>query len=265
VLIEYQVHPTPKILVYNFWLNTTDYEDEKSIFAPAAYLMSQFPKLNKFGGLQGYYYVRPNAISAMFLAPNEFANATNLNLLMDPVLDKMKSMPGMSPTSLIKIPPIDFAALSANSVQSSSGGSNGGKASTPEKGMAGMNMKRHGPMEALKEPTAIYSGILDQDSILLGEEEITSPKLAAALEKSLRRGETGQMRGHLVGGNKVMSGGADTSVTPAWRRAYVHLMTTGNDKRYVDALRDLSKEVSPINGAYINEVRPPFSIPHLYT
>lgn len=219
--------------------------------------MSQFPKLNKLGGLQGYYYVRPNAISAMFLAPNEFANATNLNILMDPVLDKMKHMPGMSPTSLIKIPPIDFAALSANSVQSSSGG----KASNPEKGMAGMNMKRHGPMEALKEPSAIYSGILDQDSILLGEEEITSPKLAAALEKSLRRGETGQMRGHLVGGNKVMSGGTDTSVTPAWRRAYVHLMTTGNDKRYVDALRDLSKEVSPtINGAYINEV----SLPVLY-
>lgn len=246
---------TPKILVYNFWLNTTDYEDEKSIFAPAAYFMSQFPKLNKLGGLQGYYYVRPNAISAMFLAPNEFANATNLNILMDPVLDKMKQMPGINPASLIKIPPIDFAALSANSVQSSSGGSNGGKVSGPDKEMTSMNMKRHGPMEALKEPTAIYSGILDQDSILLGHEELTSPKLADALEKSLRRGETGQMRGHLVGGNKVMSGGADTSVTPAWRRAYVHLMTTGNDKRYADALRELSKEVSPdVNGAYINEV-----------
>lgn len=217
--------------------------------------MSQFPILNKLGGFQGYYYVRPNAISAMFLAPNEFANATNLKVLMDPVLDQMKNMPGMNPDSLIKIPPIDFAALSSNSVQSSSGGSNGAKSSTPEKGMAGMNMKRHGPMEGLQEPTAVYSGILDQDSILLGKEEITSPKLAAALEKSLRRGNTGQMRGHLVGGNKVMSGGADTSVTPAWRRAYVHLMTTGNDKRYVDALRDLSKEVSSINGAYINEVR----------
>lgn len=222
--------------------------------------MSQFPKLNKLGGLQGWYYVRPNAISATFLAPNEFANSTNLKLLMDPILENMKKMPGMSPTSLIKIPPTDFFALGIKRVQSSSGGSNGGMSSAPEKGMGGMKMKRHGPMEALKEPSAIYSGILDQDSILLGEEEITSPKLAAALEKSLRRGATGQMRGHLVGGNKVMSSGTDTSVTPAWRRAYVHLMTTGNDKRYVDALRDLSKEVSPtITGAYINEVSLPLS------
>lgn len=35
-------------------------------------------------------------------------------------------------------------------------------------------------------------------------------------------------------------------------------MTRGNDKRYVDALQDLSKEVSPASkGAYINEVSPP--------
>lgn len=107
-----QVYTTPEILVYNFWLNTNDYEDEKSFFAPAAYFMSQFPKLNNLGGLQGYYYVRPNAISAMFLAPDGFANATKLSNL-----ENMKNMPGISPTSLMKIPPIDSAALSANRVQ----------------------------------------------------------------------------------------------------------------------------------------------------
>lgn len=62
-------------------------------------------------------------------------------------------------------------------------------------------------MKALQEPTTIYSGILDQDSILLREEDFTSPKLAAALEKSLRRGEASRMRGYLFGGNKVITGG----------------------------------------------------------
>jgi hypothetical protein len=235
-------------LSYKFWLNTTDFEDEKSIFPAAAYFMSQMPRLNRLGGFQGYYYIRPNAISATFLSPNEYANVSNMNALMDPVLDKMQSFPGINPSTLIKVPPTEFTALSAGGLQSSTGG----QAATSSKGVEDKNMmmRRHGPMEVLKDTTAIYSGILDQDSTLLGAEELNNPKLAEALEKGLRRGETGQMRGHLVGGNKVISGGADTSVTPTWRRAYVHLMTTGNDKKYLDALRELSPNV----GAYINEV-----------
>lgn len=51
--------------------------------------MSQFLKLRKLGGLQGYNYVQSNAISAMSIAPNEYATATNLNILMDPVLETM--------------------------------------------------------------------------------------------------------------------------------------------------------------------------------
>jgi hypothetical protein len=236
------VYPTPKVLNYNFWLNTTDYFDEKSIFPVAAYLSSQLPRLNRLGGFQGYYYVRSNAISADFQAPNEFANATQMTALLEPVLEHMKNMPGMNPSSLFTIPPIDFAALISSGLQSLGIGKPTSQSGT----MAGKTMmRRHEPVGE-----EIVGAILDEDSLLLGEEELNHPKLAEALQKSKRHGDTGVLRGHLVGGGQVMALGNGTSVTPKWRQSYVHMMTTGNDKVYAGALRD----ISPNGGAYINEV-----------
>jgi hypothetical protein len=234
--------------MYNFFLNTTDYEDQKSIWKPMAYLSSQIPRLNKLGGFQGYFYVRTNGIHGSFLCPNEFANVTNMNALMNPVLDTMKDMPGMDPKSLIKRPPVDIQAALTGTLQ----GANGGAATTgpaAPKGTGTGMRKRHGPgQENVKK--SMY-GILDQDSSLLGEEELTHPNLAGALEKSMRHGDTGQFRAHVVGGNKVIAYDSDeSSVNPAWRRAYIHLMVTGNEKVYQGPLRELS----PKTGAYINEV-----------
>lgn len=44
--------PAPKTLTYMFWMNTTEYTDRKSIFAPAAYVHTQFARLNRDGGFQ---------------------------------------------------------------------------------------------------------------------------------------------------------------------------------------------------------------------
>jgi hypothetical protein len=209
--------------------------------------------LNKLGGFQGYFYVRTNGISANFLCPNEFAKATNMRALMDPILDKMASMPGMSPAGLIKAPIIDTSAISGllGSLQNSFGGAAPAPKATQPKDSAGKSMvKRHGPGEDMRKP--MY-GILDQDSILLGEEELTHPKLAEALEKSMRHGDTGHYRGHLTGGGKIHANkDIDSSVNPAWRRAYLHLMITGNERVYGEPLRALSSDGGP---AYINEVR----------
>lgn len=244
-------------MFYRFYINTTDYNDEKSIWQPAAYFASQVPRLNKVGGFQGYFYIRANGISGNLLCPNEFANATNMRAVIEPVLDKMATMPGMSPEGLIKSPIIDPSAISGllGSLQNAFGGAASAKGTPPKdteaKGMSGMSLtKRHGPGEDMKKP--MY-GILDQDSILLGEEELTHPKLAEALEKSMRRGDTGQYRAHLVGGGKIHENRhIDSSVNPAWREAYVHLMVTGNDRVYEEPLRALSSNGGP---AYINEVR----------
>lgn len=244
LLTVIQVFPQPKILNYHFWLNTTSFDDEKSIFPVAAYFSSQLPRLNRLG-LQGYYYIRPNAIAADFYIPNEFANATHINAFMDPVLNHMKNMTGMNPASLIKIPPMDMASV----LSGISKGGQGPQTATPRDKMPSMMIKRHGPMD--KEKNSIYGGILDQDSLLMGEEELTNPKLAEAFEKAQRHGDTSAFRGHLAGGGKVIAtSGNDTSVTPVWRRTYVHMMATGNDKVYLKAVRD----ISPNGGAYINEV-----------
>jgi hypothetical protein len=256
----FKVYPTPKLLSYNFWLNTTDYDDHHSIFAPAAYMCSQLPRINEVGGMQGYFYFHPNAISGMFIAPNEYANATAMTALWDPILEKMSSMPGIDKKTMTKIPPVSFNAAGTGSIQ----GSGGGIAANPGEGMAGMSgmsgakgehagmnmmIRRHGPGE--KEP--VPRGTTDEDSRLLGEEELTNPKLAEALEKAMPLHlENAQLRSHLVAGNKVRKLGLndETSVNPAWRRAYVHMMTTGIGKASAQPLRD----ISPNGGAYINEV-----------
>ncbi|KAF2433259.1 FAD-binding domain-containing protein [Tothia fuscella] len=244
VVVEgtFKAYPTPKLLSYNFWMNSTDYDDNKSVFTPAAYMCSQLPKLNQEGGIQGYFYFYPNAINAMFIAPNEYANATKMTELIDPMLAKMSTMPGMDPKSLIKIPPVTFAASGLGSVQNS----NGGLASAPGAGMAGMR-KRHGPGEM--EPTP--RGTTDEDSRLLGVEELTHPDLAEALYQALPKIPNGMLRNHLVAGGKVMKNGIndETSTNPAWRRAYVHMMTTGIGKVSAEPLR----KISPKGGAYINE------------
>jgi hypothetical protein len=177
------------MLSYNFWLNTTEYDDKKSVFAPAAYMCSQLPRINQAGGMQGYFYFYPNAINGMFIAPNEHANATKMTSMWNPILDKMSAMPGMDPKSLIKSPPVDFAASGTGSIQNSGGGI----AANPGGGMGGMR-KRHGP----GEKDIVPRGTTDEDSRLLGEEELTHPKLAEALEKALPKFEAGMLRNHLV-------------------------------------------------------------------
>lgn len=193
--------------------------------------------------MQGYFYQHPNAFSGMFIAPNEYANASKVVAMWDPILDKIASMPGISNSSIIRRPPVDFAASGTGSIQ----GSDGGAAANPGAGMQGMSgmRKRHGPGE--KEPTP--RGITDEDSRLLGEEELTHPKLAEALEKSMPDLPNAQLRSHVTAGGKVMTLGNDTSVNPAWRRAYVHLMVTGMGKGDASPLR----AISPHGGAYINE------------
>jgi hypothetical protein len=198
--------------------------------------------------MQGYFYFHPNAISGMFIAPNEYANATAMTALWDPILEKMSSMPGIDKKTMVKIPPVSFNAAGTGSIQ----GSGGGIASNPGGGMASMNMmmKRHGPGEM--EP--VPRGTTDEDSRLLGEEELSHPKLAEALRNAMPLHlENPQLRNHLVAGGKVMKNGVndETSVNPAWRRAYVHMMATGIGQVSAQPLRD----ISPHGGAYINEVR----------
>jgi hypothetical protein len=98
------------------------------------YICSQIPRLNEEGGIQGHFYVHPNAISGNLFAPNEHANATQITQLWDPILEKMKSFPGINAKFLTKIQPASFGVGGLGSIQ----GGGGGAALNQGSGMAGM-------------------------------------------------------------------------------------------------------------------------------
>jgi hypothetical protein len=245
-----KAYPLPKTLSYFFWMNTTEYTDRKSIVAPATYIHTQFPKMSREGGFQGYLFIHPNAIQGQLICPNKFANATNMRDILDPILEKMISMPGMDRKTMVKIPP----ALGANSSSLPSfltGGieSNSNNATKSSKSPAIPNTlgRRHGP-----EGKMLYGmGIYDQDSRLLGEKELNDPRLADVIERAIPYDKPdGQIRVHLTAGGKVNEKRNDTSVHPTWRKAIVHNIATGGDTPTADSFRELAPEM----GAYVNEV-----------
>jgi hypothetical protein len=209
-----KVYPSPTLLSYGFYLNTSIYDDRKSIWAPAAYLCSQLPRLNREHGFQGYFTFYKNALSANWLIPNEFANATKIKEAFDPVIAKMVEMPGIDKKTVVNNPPREINQQALGGLQGSGGGVP--PISGPAmKGMKGMDHgvldKRHGPGEMA--PT--LRGLVDMDSRLLGEAELTHEKLAEALEKAIPNLPNGQLRSHLTAGGKVLKLGEDTSVLPA--------------------------------------------------
>lgn len=104
-------------------------------------------------------------------------------------------------------------------------------------------------------------GITPMDSRLLSREHLVNPGLAEALEKAMPMMEEGQLRGNVVGGNKVFTTGNATAVTPAWRKAYVHLIATGRGTP--DATCSSLKELAKDSGAYSDEVGSSFlSVAH---
>jgi len=115
----------------------------------------------------------------------------------------------------------------------------------------GVLAPRHGPgMESgAPEPNAIAN----LDSRLLGPAQFAHPNLTAILKASAPfsiGGNSAVVQGHLVSGGKAHRPDDDTSVLPAWRKAYVH--TIGYKvpgKASVDSIRSISQE----SGAYANE------------
>lgn len=251
-----KAYPSPKILSYTFWMNTTEYTDRKSIVAPATYIHTQFPKMSKEGGFQGYLFIHPNAIHGQLICPNKFANATNMKAILNPILDKMVSMPGMDPKLLIKVPPLELNLPQAwgngplsisGMIPPAAGGSNATKESSPNPASRFRLERRHGPGQKM----LFGYGIYDQDSRLWGEKELADPRLADVIERAIPYDKPdGQIRVHLTAGGKVNENRNDTSVHPSWRTALVHQVATGGSTPIASSFRELA----PNMGAYVNEV-----------
>jgi len=62
------------------------------------------------------------------------------------------------------------------------------------------------------------------------------------------------LRGNLVSGLKIHElAGNETSVNPAWRRSYTHILATGNGGLWGHPDMSAMKAISPDSGAYSNE------------
>jgi hypothetical protein len=299
VVVEatFKAYKMPKVYSYQFFINTTDYNDKSSIYEPAAYFASQIPRIVDEGGMGGYVYMHPNAIRGQLYAPNDYANSNNMKSIMDSVLDRMAAMPGMSSSLLYKyppwqgglgglfggngIPPIPGSSAtnlgyplgkvprepwnpgtpaSLSAIGSLFGGFLGAGSNTPSsfdtsflpESSVERRSEQHEPGMGMK----VSRGIQELDSRLFGPEELNHPNLATALSQSMPANiPDGQIRFHIVSGPKVWAQGKDTSVNPAWRRSYAHLLASGGGIPNVQSLRD----ISPNSGAYINEVRSPRS------
>jgi hypothetical protein len=107
------------------------------------------------------------------------------------------------------------------------------------------------PTKPMEIDHAVPRGISPMDSWLLTAADLHSPKLANAMKESMPQAANGMLRGHLVGGGKVIDPAADTytTVNPAWRRAFVHLIATGGASPNATAI----KMIDPESGSYSNE------------
>lgn len=253
--------PSPKMVISLFYVNTTDINDRKSIFAPLAHLHTTLPSIVD-SGVSGFYFAFPNAIKVFLLT---ITNSTRLpTSVINPIAKKMASFPGIRRETSSQILHWRFASYQA--FFDASFGHGDQKEAQKKSGIMARELqelrkhatllRRHGPGSGEMEAAETQAlGILPIDSILMDKDIITHPKLAEALQASMPKGERAQLRGNLVSGRVVHQLGNDTSVNPAWRRAYCHLIATASGRESigdpdVTPLKALKKDY----GVYLNEV-----------
>lgn len=143
-------------------------------------------------------------MKGIFLTADAQAGQAAAKALWDPVLAKLASYAGMKPAESKYYDYPDFKSYfdaRFGAIDCPGGGG----------GHEHKLRKRHGEMTG-------PMGIIPMDSRLLGQSHLTSPQLAAALKAAMPQVPDGQLRGHLVGGGKVLTPTEDTSVLPAWRK-----------------------------------------------
>jgi hypothetical protein len=254
--------PTPKLIVSLFYVNTTDINDRKSIYAPLAYLHTMLPSIID-SGVSGFYFAFPNAIKVFLLTVTN--NTSVPESIINPIAEEMATFPGIRRETSSQILHWPYASYQAF-FESSFGHGYQMEAQMKPGIMAREQLqelrkhatllRRHGPGSGELEAAETQAlGILPIDSILMDKDILMHPKLAAALEASMPKGDRAQLRGNLVSGKMAHQMGNDTSVNPAWRRAYCHLIATAAGRESigdpdVTPLKALKKDY----GVYLNEV-----------
>jgi hypothetical protein len=208
-----------------------------------SYLHTQFEDLSA-KGVSGYYYIYPSSMRGMMLAAGPASGEARSKAMWEPILKKMSSYPNMSEAKIERLHFNNYKEYFDARF---------GAIDKPHTTSMNTPTKRHGPesdMSKAPEP----QGIINLDSRLLGAEQFKHPNLTKYLRDAapiVSGRPSGGLQGHLVGGGKVFHPDDDTSVLPAWRKAYVHMIGSRYPgSRGVESLRELAPE----SGAYANEV-----------
>jgi hypothetical protein len=241
-------------------VNTTKPDDYDSIYPAAANFQAQFTQWND-KGLGAYFWLYPNAISIFVLYTGNDASVNWMRANIQPVLRNITSFPGIDKATMISLPieyPNFWSFFRATwgdmpGVAQLAGPQSPGvqEQDMPAGTASPFLYKRHGPGDSMvTEPR----GIVYLDSWLLGKKELRSPKYAAALKATMPNLPGANLGGQFVGGGQVVELGKNetTSVLPAWRKTYLHLIIYAYGKPSSLALRQFAPEM----GAYANEAYP---------
>ncbi|KAF2667400.1 FAD-binding domain-containing protein [Microthyrium microscopicum] len=230
--------PSPRMASSMLLINTTDFKDTKSVYKAAAWLHTKFPEFAD-QGMGMYYDIYPNAMTVVTVSSGEEGTKKWVDEKWRPVVERLGGFPGMDNKTMQYSSGSDpdfytwFEKLIVNRY--------------PPWVLSGLK-KRHGPgMEMMATQS---TGIRGGDSWLLGKEHLNSPKFAQVLEDSMPKDMANpQLRGQGIGGPGIHKRGNDTSVVPAWRKAYTHIIHLGSKDPVASAMRTLAPEM----GAYLNE------------
>ncbi|KAF2428253.1 FAD-binding domain-containing protein [Tothia fuscella] len=261
-----KAHPDIPITLANWSVNTT-IKDGDGLWDAYAYLHTKFVDLADNKGVTAYYYAYPTRIQSTILHTANHSGKTNAEAVWKPILEKMSSFANMTkPTLEITEYPTFKAYFDARfgAIDKPMGSAKEAPRTNPWDAPPRRSLRndlhmlypRHGPGEEMKSPEP--SAIANLDSRLLGAEHFAHPELARILRdaapwrKQLNNSQA-VIQGHLIGGGKVLKPDDDTSVLPAWRKTYVHLIGFNSPGlASVDSLRKLAPDM----GAYANEAYP---------
>jgi hypothetical protein len=237
VVVEATVkaYPSERISAADFVITSNgSYSD--GLWDAYAYFTSQMPSMIK-QGVSGYFYIQPNSIRTLMIHPSEIAGTTKVAAFWKPHLDRMASFNTMNAANL--------TIFNYGSFKHYFDAHFGAVDSVVDDGCVPGMRKRHGPGGDMVSPTP--QGAIAMDSRLLGEAHLSSPDLRAAFKTA-----SPAIQGHLVANPSLKY--ENTSVLPAWRKAYVHMIgSKALNRTTVESLRRLAPDM----GAYANEVCTP--------
>ncbi|KAL2269319.1 hypothetical protein VTJ83DRAFT_1503 [Remersonia thermophila] len=249
--LTFRTFPTPRLDYASVSILTTNVSDPRPIFDMAAFVLSHFPALSS-AGLSGYSFI----LRGLVPLPFQIANMTRpmgglffggavldsspeaLRIMWEPILTYISiTWPGLF---VIKVEPESFPTFLAW-------------------------FSRHYDVSPAGQNLWMGSRLFDAEALI---------KDRAALSRALETFTGVAMaNAHLVSGKGVHDApvarpsGLDNAVSPAWRKAYVHMLsgspfmpfnatTKEHAKQDVQRRVQALKELTPGMGAYLNEADP---------